>query len=128
MTAHCRTDSCCDSTDSISPSSILYPLTFTCWSILPTYSISPPSTHLTLSPVRYALLPSSSLSSSGTYLSPVCPPSLQYPRPTPTPPIHSSPSTPSPTISHPLPFTYTLVFEIALPILTVAPSSSTSHS
>src|SRR5271154_2828875 len=111
---------------SISPSSIRYPLTFTCSSRRPINSSSPFLCHLTKSPVRYSRPPSSSLNRSAIYRSPVSPARFTYPLPTPAPPIYSSPTLfTGCTCSPSSPSTYTCVFPIGLPIGALAcPSNS----
>src|SRR6185437_1554269 len=130
-TAACSTPSCPSNAPSISPTSIRYPLTFTCPSFLPTNSTSPSSFHFTKSPVRYNLPPPSLLPSplspantSGTNRSAVHSPRFTYPLPTPAPPIHNSPTTPTGTGSISSSTTYTRTFPNGLPKGTLPSSSS----
>src|SRR5215216_3568653 len=113
---------------SISPNSILCPLTFTCWSILPRYSILPSPLTFARSPVPYILFPLPPLTQSGLYLAAVSSAPFIYPLPTPAPPIHSSPSIPIPPSSPSLLLTYPIVFLITRPIAILSSPSNSSSS
>src|SRR5215471_17069013 len=113
LTTAPSTCSCPPSTASISPSSIRYPRTFTCSSSLPRNSKFPSANHLTRSPVRYNLPPRSN--GPSTKRSAVCSSRLQYPRPTPAPPMYSSPGAPTGCNPPPAPSTYSRVLSIPFP-------------
>src|SRR3989442_4906322 len=115
-TTHSLTPACSFSAASISPSSIRYPLNFTCSSLLPTYSISPSLPYRHTSPVRYNRSPPSSLYGLGTNRSPVNSALLKYPRANPSPPTYNSPATPTGTTPIPSSNTYAVVLLIGLPI------------
>src|SRR5215467_10492749 len=128
-TTHSLTPDCSLSAASTSPNSIRYPLTFTCSSLLPTYSISPPSLYRHTSPVRYNLSPPSTPYGFGTNRSAVNSGLLKYPRASPSPPMYSSPATPTGTTPIRSSTTYAVVLLIGPPIPTVrAPSFTSSTS
>src|SRR5262249_12256482 len=85
-------------------------------------SNSPLSFHLTTSPVRYNLSPSPF--GSGTNFSPVTSALFQYPLATPSPPVKSSPTTPTGTGRKWSSRTYAAVFAIGRPSATVSPTSA----
>ena len=109
---------------SISPSSILNPLIFTCSSIRPRYSIFPSGNHLARSPERY-ILPSPN--GFFTNFSAVNSGLLRYPRANPSPAMHNSPGIPIPQRLFPFAI-YIFAFAIGFPINTVSPSNSGSRS
>src|SRR5215831_7782436 len=88
------TPPCPLNTASTSPTSTRLPRIFTCSSTLPTNSMFPSLIYLPISPVLYIRSPIPPLYGFGTNFSPVIPPSLTYPLPTPSPPIYISPTTP----------------------------------
>ncbi len=88
----------CKIIPSISPSSILKPRIFTCWSILPKYSIFPSGSHRAKSPERYSFPCPKGLSINFCFVRFSL---FKYPFAIPIPDIHSSPGTPIPHIFTP---------------------------
>src|SRR6202044_979791 len=80
-----------------------------------------------LSPVRYSLPPFFPLNPSSTNRSTVSSTRFKYPRATCTPPIHSSPDTPTGDNMPPFSPIYNRVFQIGLPIGTRLMFPSAAH-